>query len=104
MSHPEWTPPGPAGGFLPLFLNTDNPAGAVDQINKSYAHGGGWHDFHGFDLIATKTGAYRLQYPQDPPMKEISRTTLRDEIVVLFTYDWVAVIQQDGSFRVARLD
>lgn len=86
-------------GLLPQMLSEGNPADAVTQLNDAYAHGGGWHDFKGFTL--TKRG---LEYPDDPPMKELARTKLRDEDVVLYEYDWVAVIQPDGSYRIARMD
>lgn len=90
-------------GFLPMFLNDSNPKDAVTQLNDSYAHGGGWHDFKGFELI--KQGdRYALAYPGDPPMRELARTKLRNELVVLFEASWVAVIQPDETFRVARMD
>jgi hypothetical protein len=105
--HPEWRVRfgGVNLGFLPVFLNDSNPKDAVTQLNEAYAHGGGWHDFQGFTLI--KHGLlphYALSYPGDPPMRELARAKLRDETVVLFEASWVAVIQPDETFRVARMD
>lgn len=90
-------------GFLPEFCSDHNPKGAVEQIAKAYAHGGGWNDFTGFRLEKVKD-QWQLAYPGDPPMKQLASAKLRDETIVLFEYDWVAVIQPDESFRVARID
>lgn len=96
-------------GFLPDFLNENDTRTAVEQLHDNYAHGGGWNDFHGFalhnfvrDFIGKPLA--ELQYPGDPPMREVARTKLDDEWVILFECDWVAVIQDNGGFRVARLD
>ena len=90
-------------GYIPQMLSEDNPASAQEQLHKGYLHGGGWNDFNGFTLV-NKDGRYGLQYPGDPVMKERSRTRLRDEVVVLFDYSWIAVIQPNGDYRVARFD
>ncbi len=34
----------------------------------------------------------------------ISRTVLREETIIVFQYSWVAVVQPDGKYRVARMD
>ena len=91
-------------GFIPQWLKEDDTRSAVQQINAAYQHGGGWNDFEGFKLVGGGDEPYSLTYPNDPPMRELSRATLRDETLVLFQHDWFAVIQVDGSFRVARLD
>ena len=91
-------------GFVPQFLSEDDPRSAVEQIHTAYSHGGGWQDFVGFELVGGGDFDYFLKYPSDPLMRELSRATLRDETLVLFEHGWFAVIQTDGSFRVARLD
>lgn len=91
-------------GIIPQFLSEDDPRPAVDQIHAAYGHGGGWNDFEGFTLSGGAKIGYYLSYPGDPPMHELSRATLHDEILVLFQHSWFAVIQADGSFRVARID
>lgn len=98
FTNPQYT------GFLPQFLSELDPRGAVEQIDAHYQHGGGWHDFEGFALTGNSEQGYALEYPEDPPMLELSRAQLRDETIVLFQYEWVAVIQSDGAFRVARID
>lgn len=98
-----FNPPGPAGPFLPTFFSEDDPRPAKEQAHEAYAHGGGWWPFEGFELV--KVGEkYQLQYPEDPPVRELSRAKLRDETLVFFEFSWFAIIQPDGSFQVARMD
>lgn len=91
-------------GFIPQFLSESDPRSAVEQIHTGYSHGGGWMDFKGFELAGGGDFDYFLKYPGDPLMRELSRATLRNETLVLFDCSWLAVIQADGSYRVARLD
>ena len=100
----EFGPPHPVAGILPAFLSSDDHDDAVTQINKNYAHGGGWHDFDGFTMRDSADGAKALHYPGDPPMAEIWRTKVRDETVILFQCGWVAVVQPDGTHRIAHID
>ena len=91
-------------GLLPGFLSADDPRPAVEQLDENYAHGGGgWVPFKGFKLV-TRLNKYGLEYEDDPVMAELSRGVLRDETIVLFNGSWVAVIQKDGSYEVARMD
>lgn len=91
-------------GILDQFLSPTDPRPAAEQLHTSYAHGGGWQPFKGFKLGHDDDGAFHLQYPDDPPMREIARATLREETVVLFEGSWVAVIQNDFQFEVSRVD
>jgi hypothetical protein len=88
-------------GLIPMFLSAHDPRGAAAQINEAYAHGGGWRSFEGFRL---ERDPLALLYPDDPPMRLVASTTLRGETIAVFQYAWVAVIQPDGTFDVARLD
>jgi hypothetical protein len=90
-------------GFLPTFFDESDPDPAAKQIHRRYAHGGGWHRFEGFELKNDYKGFY-LSYPDDPPMREIARGKLRDETIVLFEHSWVAIIQPNLDFEVARVD
>lgn len=91
-------------GILPMFFNEADPRSAKEQCHERYAHGGGWNQFNGFKLHKTEIGRYHLQYPEDPPMREIARAKLRDETIVLFDNSWVAIIQPDEGYEVARID
>lgn len=105
-------------GYLPEFLDNNNPEDAVTQLDKAYAHGGGWHDFKGF-VLATNgrhsgvrpNAKATLVYPGDRDMRELARAVLHpgaenEEQVVLFECEWVAVYptRDPGKFRIARMD
>lgn len=86
-------------GRLPDMLNDADPLPAVNQFDRGYAHGGGWRNH-----VKFASAGETLIYPGDPPMRKIAETQLRDERIVLYESSWVAVIQPDGSFDVARMD
>lgn len=88
-------------GFLPQFLDPENPNEAVDQLNDNYAHGGGWFDFEGFQFDYSDPSKPRLLYPGDPPTEAVAYWMLREETVILFDRGWVAVVQPNGNFRVS---
>lgn len=90
-------------GYLPQMLSAHDPRPAVEQLDSGYAHGGGWQPFYGFTLV-TSGQLCALRYPGDPDTQEIARGKLRDELIVLFQFSWVAVIQPDGSYEIARMD
>ena len=100
LLHPQYTAD-MLGPFLPFFLRKDDPRKAAEQFNERYHHGG-WRSFGKgqFKLSA----ANHLKYPGDPPLAPLAMCKLRDELVVLYPAEFVAIIQPDRSFDVARLD
>ena len=86
-------------GYLPGFLFEGDPRPAKEQLNTHYI--GGWFPFsgHGFN-----PETMILTYPGDPPMKPIARTKLRDETIFLFPHAWVLILQEDGTWEIARMD
>jgi len=95
-----------AWGYIPEFLNEDDPRPAQEQIHSNYAHGGGWHDFEGFtlDFDREKLSRATLSYPGDPSYHLRGWTLLRDELILLFPHSWVVIVQPDDTWRCARLD
>lgn len=87
-------------GLIPSFLNEDDPRPAAQQIDAHYGHGGGWQPFKGHTMLPDG----RLKYPEDPPLDWIGETKLRDEVIRMYQYAWVVIIQPDGSFEVSRID
>lgn len=85
-------------GYLPNMLSDTDLRPAREQLATNYC--GGWNPLSGFKMLPDG----RLTYPGDPPMPILVETKLRDEIIRVYNSDWVAVIQPDGSFEVARLD
>jgi hypothetical protein len=88
-------------GFIPDWLDPENPAPAKEQLDQNYRHGGGWFPTTGF-TFDRKT--LTLNYPQDPPMYPFAVMRLRDERIFMYPHAWVMILQQDGSFEVARMD
>lgn len=86
-------------GLIPEFVSAADPRPAREQFNTNYAHGGGWRPFQGF--TRTKAG---LEYPDDPAMKLLASTHLRDELIEVYQYSWVCIVQPDGSYEISRMD
>lgn len=99
-----------AVGYIPMFLWESDPRSAKEQIHDRYV--AGWNDFQGFrrgstsiELIDTQTeDLFNLKYPGDPELPPLAYTKLRNELIVVYPSAWVAIVQPDGSFEVARLD
>jgi len=87
-------------GLVPGFLSEDDPRPAREQFDERYAHGGGWRPQGGF----TFGPRYLLRYPGDPPMMPIARTRFRNELIMLYPYAYVAIVQPDQSFEICRMD
>jgi hypothetical protein len=87
-------------GYIPTFLSEDDPRPARDQLNTAYSHAGGWNPFPGFTMLPNGD----LSYPGDPPTRLIAETHLRKETIHFYEHSWVAVIQEDGSHEICRMD
>lgn len=85
-------------GFIPEFINTDDPRGAAKQIDEAYISG--WSPFPGFEMKANGD----LLYPGDPPTRLLAEAKLREETIRFYDHAWLAIVQPDGTFEVARLD
>jgi hypothetical protein len=105
MRNPEWTMKHPRAnldmlGWIPGFLDEDDPRPAREQIDANYQHGGGWQPMPKFYYDARGN----LKYPGDPPLTLIAETKLRDEVVKFYDCSWVAIVQPDGAFEISRVD
>lgn len=102
----QFNNPAIAGPYLPTFFSPDDPRPARQQIDERYIYGG-WKPQPGFRLPAIKEIRTHIQfmaYPGDPLFWERARARLRDEWILLFDYDYVAIIQPDlQNFEVARI-
>lgn len=88
-------------GYIPNMLSDKDARSAVAQINEAYQYGGGFQPFDGFSRDR-ETGI--LTYPDDPPLRPLFSSQLRDEKIEVYEYGWVCVSQKDGTFQVARID
>lgn len=95
--HPQFRPE--MLGYIPGFLSEHDPRPARVQLNANYPYGG-WVPFPGFKMMANGN----LLYPGDPPVELLAETRLRDEVIRFYNYEWVVVMQPDGSFEACRMD
>lgn len=94
-------------GFLPQMVHDNTDTDAVTQLHNAYLHGGGWRDFHGFEVFNTDSDEpldWYIQYPEDPPYYPIAWAAINDDIVVVYPHSWVAVFDKDGNMRICRMD
>jgi len=84
--------------YIPGFLSAHDPRPAAQQIDEHYI--AGWSPFDGFKMLPSGN----MHYPGDPPTLLLAQTKLRDEVIRFYQHAWLAIIQPDGSFEVARLD
>jgi hypothetical protein len=87
-------------GLLPTMVSSFDPHPAVEQLDASYAHGGGWRPFPGFTMKPNGN----LAYKGDPDTPLLWEAKLRDETIRVYESAWVAVVQPDGAFQVCRMD
>jgi len=87
-------------GYLPGFLDDEDPRSASQQFAANYKFGG-WRPMKGFTIGPSLA----LNYRGDPPIYPIAMTMLRDvELILLYPGDWVVIVQMDNSFEVCRMD
>lgn len=100
-------------GFLPTFFDESDPRSAVEQLNEAYQHGGGVSPLQNTTVFnPEKKGASRLvfTFPGDDDdevesYEEISRGTMRDQTIILYDYDFVAIIgPKPEDLVVCRVD
>ena len=90
-------------GFIPSLLDENDPRPAREQFNR-YKRGdgyGGWFNILGATFDRAKLV---LTLPSEKPMGAISALRFRDELLFLFDHNWVCIVQQSGSFEVAKMD
>lgn len=99
LLHPQMRPE--MLGFIPSWIYPELRGPLKDALNYHYQHGGGWQPFKGFTLNRENLN---LEYPEDPPTIALARCQVGDETLVFYQHSWVAIIQQDWSFEVCRMD
>ena len=87
-------------GFIPDFLDPDDPRSASAQFNERYAHGGGWNPMSAWKMGPTG----EIRYPEDETLFPIAIGILHDGVIRVYPSAWVSITQPDGSFEVSRMD
>ena len=102
MTH--FTPNTPQIGIIPMFFDSQDPRPAREQLHTAYQHGGGVQPIQGFTYVEGDLGMARLEFAGDPPMQELSRATLHEELIIVFEGAWLAIVQPDKTYIVTRVD
>jgi hypothetical protein len=87
-------------GFIPTFLDLDDPRPAKEQFAERYEYGG-WRNQDGFKALH---GTPVLEYPGDPPLKPIAVMAMREELIFVYLHGYVSIFQKDGTFEACRMD
>ena len=88
-------------GLLPEIFRADDDRPAVEQANDRYAHGGGWFPQTGWTI---EPGTGIAHYDGDPPFQPLCVAKLHDEMIIVYPHAYVAILQEDGSYQMARMD
>jgi hypothetical protein len=90
-------------GRLPNFLDVDDLRPAREQFSRNHDE---WTPISGFTKSADHTLRYKSNpgAPNDQPMKPFAKMYLRDELILVYLYGMVCIVQKDGSFEVDRMD
>jgi hypothetical protein len=86
-------------GFIPEIIRAYDPKPVRAQIAERYAHG--------YDPIphwTLSSESNNIQYPGDEPLVPRAQLQVRDELVLVYDYAFVAIVQQNGDFAVQRMD
>lgn len=86
-------------GYIPSFLDVDDPRGAKEQFNANYVSG--WHHFKGFTFDRDYG---TIQYKDDPPLQPLSLMLFRDEKILRYRSAWILVLEPDDSWEICRMD
>lgn len=89
-------------GMIPNFIDPASEEPLKDQLDRSYICG--FKHQEGFTLRELSDGTYHALYEGDPPQIEVDRWEVCGQLLVLFPYAYVAAIEADGSYAVARMD
>ena len=99
-----WTNPQRAGHLPQIIINRDARS-AQEQVNARYQHGGGWRSVEGFKLGWPRADEYSLNYEGEEPLREVSRALFHGtQVLVLFKYSYLAIVEADKLIDVSRID
>ena len=88
-------------GFIPGIISALDPRSVAAQIDTGYIHGGGYQPMQGFKYDPVNR---TIKYPGDPAYQPVAWSQINDELVIVYPYAWVAIVQKDGTFAVTRMD
>jgi hypothetical protein len=88
-------------GYLPCFINKDDPKPLAEQIHANYGHGGGWQPLSGWTFNAKDSS---IKYPGEPKLMPLAKITVRDETAYFYRSAWLAILSPGKPVEVSRVD
>jgi hypothetical protein len=90
-------------GAVPWFFDDEDPRPAAEQLNERYAHGGGFRPW-GKEKWKLDAKALTIKWPGEKAMKPRAKATLHTDTLVFYDHAILAIIHEDGTFDVTRVD
>jgi hypothetical protein len=87
-------------GYIRFLGDENDQTPLKDQFDKMYSYGGGWNPIKRFKMLE---GAV-LEYPGDPVLHPLATAKFRNQYVHIYKHAFVSIVEEDGSFEVARMD
>ena len=88
-------------GYIPYFLDENDPRPAAEQFHENYSSG--WNPMRHWQIADNKI--YSLAYPEDPVLSPVAKAVLHGkETIFLYDPAFVMILQEDGSFEVSYMD
>ena len=92
-------------GFLPYFFDENDPLTAEQQLDKEYAHGGGYRPHPEQDKWTFDSDTKTLVFEDDEPLHLIASAKLHDQnLYFYFSGSWLVIENADKSWSVTRVD
>lgn len=87
-------------GDIKYFADESDARPLKEQFHERYSFGGGWNPIKGFTMMRDN----RIAYPGDTALKPLASALFRDQVIYVYPYAWVAIVEKDGTFEVSRMD
>jgi hypothetical protein len=90
-------------GYIPDMIDPTSEVRFQDQLNITYAHGGGWRPFKGFKFAPS---TLEIKYPGDPAHLPIASIKGLTQTLVIYPYGWVGIIDDATPelIEISRMD
>lgn len=88
--------------FFHRLVSSEDSRRIQDQIAENYPYGFGWEPLEGFKLLSPVTGA--VLHPDGHLFEPIATAPHGDQIMFLYKYLYIGLLESDGTFEMGRDD
>lgn len=89
-------------GLIPMLITASGEP-FKEQIQRNYAHGGGWSSA-GFSRMTFDPATSAAKYPGDPAMEPLAKFEQEGETLFFYQHAIVAVVDAQGNAEFSRMD